>query len=164
MMDLKAFKQEAQSHKKRTKQTLASLSLLKKDETDFHFHEEHDRVFEEIDCLKCANCCKTTGPLFLNKDIDRLANHLKMKSSKFVTTYLRIDEDGDYVLKSTPCPFLGEDNYCSVYENRPKACREYPHTDRRNMQEIADLTYENTLMCPAAYAIVTRIGQRLYGK
>lgn len=92
----------------------------------------HDETFEEINCLNCANCCKTTGPLFTNKDIERIAKHLKMKPSQFIETYLRIDEDQDYVLQELPCPFLAADNYCLIYDVRPKACAEFPHTDRKN--------------------------------
>lgn len=121
---------------------------------DAEFHELHESTFEKIDCLECANCCKTTSPMLFPKDIERLAAAKKMKPSLFTTEYLKIDEDGDYVFKSAPCPFLGVDNYCSVYEDRPKACREYPHTDRKNMYQILDLTYKNIKVCPAVYAIV----------
>lgn len=121
----------------------------------------HEETFEEIDCLTCANCCKTTGPLFTHKDIDRIAKHFKMRPSDFIEQYLRIDEDNDYVLQQTPCHFLGADNYCSIYEVRPKACREYPHTDRRKIQQIASITVKNTAMCPAAYAVVEKMKERI---
>src|SRR5690606_32295299 len=112
---------------------------------DDRFHAQHEAVFREIDCLECANCCKTTSPLFIMADIERLAKVLRMKPQAFIETYLTIDEDGDYVLQSTPCPFLGEDNKCFVYEHRPKACREYPHTNRKRMYQIMDITLKNTL-------------------
>ncbi len=121
------------------------------------FHEQHDEVFAETDCLTCANCCKTTSPIFYNTDIDRVSKFIGMKPGDFVEKYLKIDEDKDYVLKSSPCPFLDSDNYCSVYEARPKACREYPHTDRKKMVQIMDLTYKNTLVCPAVLEMVERL-------
>lgn len=121
----------------------------------------HDEVFEEVDCLKCANCCKTTSPLFLDKDIDRIAKHLGMKPSDFVEQYLHIDEDGDYVLNVAPCPFLGPDNYCHIYEARPKACREYPHTNRKRFVQILNLTLKNTEICPAAYKVVEQLKEAL---
>jgi Fe-S-cluster containining protein len=82
-----------------------------------------------------------------------------MRSSEFIDTYLFRDEDGDYVFKGAPCPFLGADNACLVYEDRPKACREYPHTDRKNMLGILDLTLKNTLVCPAVLKIFYEIGK-----
>lgn len=117
----------------------------------------HEEVFEEIDCLKCANCCKTTGPLFAQRDIERIAAHLRLKPGTMVEQYLRIDEDNDYVLQQVPCPFLGADNYCSIYEVRPQACREYPHTDRKKFHQILGLTLKNTLICPAAQQVVERM-------
>ncbi|NBU47652.1 MAG: YkgJ family cysteine cluster protein, partial [Flavobacteriales bacterium] len=62
-----------------------------------------------------------------------------------------------YVLKSSPCTFLGDDNYCNIYEVRPLACREYPHTDRKNMFQILDLTAQNSKICPAVSRIVQKI-------
>lgn len=121
----------------------------------------HDETFDEVDCLTCANCCKTTGPLFTNKDIERIAKHFRMKPSVFIDTYLRIDEDNDYVLQSVPCPFLGGDNYCSIYDVRPKACAEFPHTDRKKFQQISNLTLKNVEICPAAYKIVEKMTEQI---
>ena len=121
---------------------------------DYLMQELHDNEFEQTDCLKCANCCKTTGPLFTDKDINRIAKFLKMKAFNFIALYLRVDEDQDYVLQSLPCPFLGSDNYCSIYDVRPKACREFPHTNRKKFHQISKLTLENVKICPAAFQIV----------
>lgn len=124
---------------------------------DHHMVELHEEVFSETDCLQCANCCKTAGPLLLSTDIERISRHLRLKASVFTDTYLRKDEDGDWVMRQLPCPFLGEDNRCQIYDIRPKACREYPHTDRRKFYQIRDLTLKNVAICPAAYRIVERL-------
>jgi Fe-S-cluster containining protein len=126
---------------------------------DSQFEAAHEKVFSELDCLDCANCCKTTSPIFLNTDIDRLAKVFRMKSSNFIEEYLHRDEEGDYVLNFSPCPFLGDDNKCLIYEDRPKACREYPHTNRKNMQGILELSLKNTLVCPAVFKIFEQIGE-----
>jgi len=117
----------------------------------------HDAVFENTNCLECANCCKTTGPLFTTKDIDRISKHLNLTPHQFVAEYLKKDEDGDWVLQSLPCPFLGDDNHCQIYTQRPQACREYPHTDRIKNYQIKDLTLENVTICPAAFEIAERM-------
>lgn len=146
--------------KNKEKENRKFLSLLKKKDSrrvDDAFHSVHDAVFEEVDCLQCANCCKTTSPIFYQNDIERLAKSLRMKPGDFVGKYLRIDDERDYVLKSSPCPFLDKDNYCQVYEDRPKACREYPHTDRKKMVQITELTLKNTLVCPAVFEMVERL-------
>ena len=117
----------------------------------------HQEEFEQTDCLQCANCCKTTGPLFTNVDIERIARHFRIKPKLFIAEYLRIDEDGDYVLKQVPCTFLSGDNYCSIYQVRPKACREFPHTNRKKFHQIGNLTLKNVAICPAAYNIVEKM-------
>jgi Fe-S-cluster containining protein len=156
-VDLDKFK--IVSEKKSTENRKFLSGLKKKDgrKLDAAFHRTHDEVFEITDCLQCANCCKTTSPIFYQTDIDRVAKALRMKPGDFVTTYLRVDEDGDFVLRSSPCPFLDADNYCQVYEDRPKACREYPHTDRKKIIQIMDLTHRNTLVCPAVLEMVERL-------
>ena len=124
-------------------------------------HQIHDEVFEKIDCLACANCCRSLGPAIYDKDIERMAKALRMKPSEVVINYLRKDEDGDYVFQSMPCPFLLPDNYCSIYESRPKACREYPHTDRKKFYQIFKLTIKNTYICPVAYQVIDALKKRL---
>jgi len=121
---------------------------------DYVMQDLHETEFKRTDCLECANCCKTTGPLFTTKDIERIAKHFRQKPQQFIDMYLRIDEDNDYVLRRVPCVFLGADNYCSIYDVRPKACSEFPHTDRKKFQQISNLTLKNVAICPAAYNIV----------
>ena len=94
-------------------------------------------------------------------DIERIAKHFRMKPSGFIETYLRVDEEGDHVLQEVPCAFLGADNYCSIYDVRPKACREFPHTDRKKFHQISHLTLKNVAICPAAYNIVEAMKERL---
>lgn len=133
------------------------LKKKKPKDLDQVAQELHTQVFEEIDCLSCANCCKTTGPLFTEKDIERIASHLKMKPGQFIEKYLHKDEENDWVLNELPCEFLGADNYCLIYNVRPKACAEFPHTNRRKFYQINDLTIQNTKICPAAYEVVERM-------
>jgi Fe-S-cluster containining protein len=149
--------QKSASDKKKVKSKLDGLSSLSSNKVDNQLHKLHDEVFQKIDCLQCANCCKTTSPIFEQKDIDRIAKAVKMSAGSFITTYLEMDEDGDFVLQSAPCSFLNKDNTCKIYDVRPKACAEYPHTNRKRMQEILDITYENAFVCPAVSSIVEQI-------
>lgn len=158
---LKKLPQLASQKKTENTQYFKKLRKKKPKNLDYIVQETHDEVFDEVDCLTCANCCKTTGPLFTDNDIARIAKHFRMKPSDFIDDYLRIDEDKDYVLKQVPCHFLGADNYCSIYEVRPKACREYPHTDRRKIYQIGTLTVKNTAICPAAFKMVEKMKSKL---
>ncbi len=134
--------------------------LWKKKDLDARFHAEHEEVFSRIDCLTCANCCKTTSPIFRDVDIERISKHLGMRVSNFTDKYLHMDEESDWVLNEAPCAFLGDDNYCSIYDVRPKACREYPHTDRKNMMQVLDLTNNNTMVCPAVAEMVENMKRK----
>ncbi len=146
--------------KKKEAETQKLFIKLKKNrpaDLDNTVHEIHDAVFAETDCTTCANCCKTTSPIFKMRDIERIAKHYKMKTNDFITQYLHLDADHDYVLHTAPCSFLEEDNLCRIYDIRPDACREYPHTDRKKFYQLLDLTLENTFICPAAYEITEKL-------
>ena len=128
---------------------------------DYLMQDLHDNEFKKTDCLTCANCCKTTGPLFTTADIERIAKHLKLKPQHFISQFLQIDEDNDHVLQKVPCTFLDSENACLIYDVRPKACREFPHTDRKKFQQITDLTLKNIAICPATYRIVEEMKKRI---
>ena len=156
-MDLEKHRALVQQKRKENKKFFQQIKREKPKVLDRKMHQLHEEVFACTDCLECANCCSTTGPLFTDKDISRIAKHLRVKPSEFVERYLRIDEDNDYVLQSVPCTFLGDDNRCSIYDVRPKACREFPHTDRIKQHQILNLTQKNVAVCPAVYHIVEKL-------
>ena len=147
----------AKTNIKSNQQQLKKWNKQKPKDLDQRFSAAHQKEFAQRDCLQCANCCKTTSPIFRQPDIRRMAKALRMKESQLVERYLKLDEDDDYVLKTSPCFNLLDDNTCAVYDDRPLACREYPHTDRKNMYQIMDLTAQNTLICPAVASIVEKI-------
>lgn len=158
IMDYNAFRLRALNKKDKHKNTIKQLKKLKDNRVDQLFHEAHDKAFQEIDCLECAFCCTYVGPRWTQQDIKRVARTLKMKEAEFESAYLKIDEDHDYVCKTMPCPFLQKDKKCMIYDDRPKACREYPHTDRKKMKTIFDLTLTNATCCPAVEKILDDIG------
>ena len=128
---------------------------------DLIVHEIHDLEFKSTNCLDCANCCKTTSPIFTEKDISRISKYLKMKEHQFISMYLDRDQDDFMVLKSAPCTFLAEDNSCLIYDVRPKACSEYPHTNRKKFIKITDLTLKNTEVCPAVFNIIENLKNKV---
>lgn len=151
---LEKLKQQSNEKAKENKKYLDKLAKKPPKNLDYTMQSIHEEVFNRIDCLECANCCKTTGPLITDNDLTRISKHFKLKPQAFIDQFLKIDEDNDYVLQSLPCPFLGADNYCSIYDVRPKACREYPHTDRKKFHQIRKLTLKNTAICPAAFEVM----------
>jgi len=124
---------------------------------DVHVQSLHDIISKRTDCLTCGNCCRTLGPRITDKDLEHMAKVLRLKTTEVIAKYLRIDEDSDMVFKTMPCPFLGADNYCSIYESRPKACREYPHTDRKRFYQIYNLSIKNAQTCPIVYEVLEEL-------
>ncbi len=121
----------------------------------------HEQAFEKIDCLKCANCCKHYSPRFKTPDIKRISKLLKMKEGEFIENYLRIDSEGDYVTKKSPCPFLGDDNYCSIYEGRPSDCHRFPYTDEDVIIKRPQLTMKNVTFCPIVYYVMEGLTEQV---
>jgi len=117
----------------------------------------HEAAFSKIDCLQCANCCKNYSPRFKTPDIKRISKHLKMRESEFIETYLKVDEDGDFVVRSTPCPFLGSDNFCNIYDQRPSDCQRFPYTDEDVFIKRQQLTLKNSTFCPITYYVLEKL-------
>ena len=160
---LKSLESDAKSKRKANKKILEKIKKrYSNHEIDQLFQNLHHKAFDKINCLSCANCCKTTGPLFTTKDIERISNKLKLSQQSFIEKFLQTDEDNDIVLKQLPCPFLEKDNRCSIYEFRPKACREYPHTDRKKQFPILNLNLKNTERCPAVFEIFEELKKQIF--
>lgn len=117
----------------------------------------HEEAFEAVDCLQCARCCKNYSPRFKTPDIKRISKHLRLKESVFIDTYLKVDDEGDFVVKSTPCPFLGADNYCTIYEQRPSDCQRFPYTNEDVFIKRPALTIKNSTFCPITYYVLERL-------
>lgn len=156
-MDLKSHHKNARLAQKRQGKFLDKIKKRPPKDLDQVVNDLDEEVFETLDCLECANCCSTISPTFTQKDIERMGKRLRLKPGDVVAKYLRLDEDNDIVLQSVPCPFLQADNRCEIYEDRPKACREYPHTGKRKFHLHIGITKKNTMVCPAAFRIVERL-------
>jgi len=167
-MDMQAilndWKQNARRHEERNFAFLHRLKMRDERPVDRAARQLHEEVFSIIDCTQCANCCKTVSPLFRKDDVRRVANHLGMTANDFKAQYLQAEEEGDLHLKSLPCPFLGEDNRCRIYEVRPRDCAEYPHTQKKGFSSRTYLHAGNTLSCPAVFYIVEQMRARRQGR
>ncbi|NNV57837.1 YkgJ family cysteine cluster protein [Limnovirga soli] len=145
------WEKKSAEHQKQYKQFLHRAdknAVLKK------LPDLHDAAFEKIDCLNCAACCKNYSPRFKTPDIKRISKYLKMRESVFIETYLTLDNDGDYVGKSKPCAFLGEDNACNIYDQRPSDCSRFPYTDEDVILKRPVITLKNSSFCPIVYYVM----------
>jgi len=153
---LKNWEKKSKERQKIYKQYLqrASKNTVLRQLPDYH-----EEAFSKVDCLQCANCCKNFSPRFKTPDIKRLSKLLRLRESDFIATYLKVDEDGDYVANTSPCPFLGADNYCSIYEDRPSDCRRFPYTDEDVIFKRQPLTLKNSTFCPITYYVLEKLVQ-----
>ncbi len=152
-----SFNKSTSKVAKENEKFFAMLRKKKPGNLDNVIHKLHEDVFAYTNCLDCANCCKSISPMLTDRDIDKISKYLKMRPSVFTEKYLHIDSDNHYVFNHTPCPFLMPDNYCMVYAQRPKACAEYPHTDRKKFYQLLNLTLKNAFICPAVNDIVEKM-------
>lgn len=116
-----------------------------------------EEAFSKINCLKCAACCKNYSPRFKTTDIKRISKLLKMKEGSFIETYLLLDDEGDYVANSKPCPFLGENNFCSIYAHRPGDCVRFPYTAEDVFVKRPKITQKNSTFCPIVYYVLEKL-------
>lgn len=114
-------------------------------------------VSDKIDCLTCANCCKSSPPIITKSDVSRIAKHLSISKKQMLRKYILEDVNGEMSFMNIPCSFLLENNHCSIYEIRPEACRQYPHTDNAGFAKLKKLHAKNVSRCPIAYEVVQKI-------
>lgn len=147
--------------KEQNKKLIKKISKLNDKKINSLSEGLHDKVFEKVDCLACANCCKSIPPIVNETDARRMAKHLGMKITTFKDQYIKVDEDLDMVMNQSPCPFLQDDNKCLIYDVRPKACREYPHTEDFEFAKNLKLHAINARYCPAVFHILEEIKTKL---
>jgi uncharacterized protein len=143
------------------KKTVKKLSRMNEKKLNALADEIHENVFNQIDCLDCANCCKSIPPIINETDVRRISKHLHMKATDFKNQYVKYDEDMDMVINGSPCPFLMQNNTCEIYDLRPKACREYPHTNNFEFADHLKLHAVNSMYCPAVYHIIEELEKKL---
>jgi len=153
-INIDQYEKTAKEHEKQYRDFLKRANKTK---TINRLPDLHDEAFSHIDCLDCANCCKNYSPRFKMPDIKRISKRLRIKESDFIKTYLRMDDDGDYVLTTRPCPFLGANNHCDIYEDRPRDCGRYPYTDEDVLLKQPNLTIKNSTSCPAVFYVMERL-------
>jgi Fe-S-cluster containining protein len=152
---------KAKENYKRTLAFLKSLENHDRDKVESLLYPIHDEIFTKTDCLECANCCKTSPPIITTEDVNRISKHISISKKQFKRNYILEDLDKTMSFINVPCTFLDTDNKCSIYEVRPLACRNYPHTRQKGFTMRSKLNAENTLICPAAFKIIERLESRI---
>lgn len=161
-MDLQQFRRKSARLKAPLTEFLKKLDDIVPEDFPAMVAETDLQVWVQTDCLACANCCKTMTPTFNRADVIRIARYLGMKPKEFMEKWLyKEEETGDWVNKSVPCQFLQADNKCSIYEVRPKDCREFPHHNKKPFDLYNDTYTNNIIHCPATFELVRRLKKRV---
>ncbi|MEO6221014.1 MAG: YkgJ family cysteine cluster protein [Ginsengibacter sp.] len=122
--------------------------------------EEIDKaVWEQVNCLNCANCCKVMSPTYTFQDIKRISAHLGMRPKNFKEKWLYLDKrENDWMNKSRPCQFLDlNTNMCSIYEVRPADCAGFPHLTKRPLPDFMHVHKQNIEYCPATMLYIEKL-------
>lgn len=160
-MDLKKFNKKAARKKGKLIKFLNKLDEIVPEDMPKLVKEVDKTVWEDIDCLSCANCCKTMTPTFTKSDLQRISAHFDMTPKEFKKKWLYKDETGDWMNTQTPCQFLGSDNKCTIYEIRPQDCAEFPHHNKKPFDLYNDTFIQNIHRCPATFELVDRLKKRV---
>lgn len=137
----------------------SSISSRSIDSTVHNFCRE---VSREIDCTKCANCCKKVNPVLKPTDIRRLAKHLELSVDKFHSQFLADAPEGEgSIFRNQPCPFL-QNNLCTVYNDRPGDCRSYPHLHKRDFVFRVNQAFSNCFVCPIVFNVYEELKRELW--
>ncbi len=163
MLDLTKHREQSLNKAKENKLFLQRLGKRLPKNLNEVTYALHNSAVERIDCLECANCCKSISPIVMDRDLDKMAKYLRIKAADLLEQYLMLDKDGDYVFRSQPCPFLMDDNKCRIYDARPKACKTYPHTDHERVSQVLEISYHNSLVCPIAFDVVEGLKREFKG-
>jgi Fe-S-cluster containining protein len=101
-------------------------TVVGKDPFQFHCHAG-------VGCF--TNCCRKLELYLYPYDVLRLKNSLGLRSTEFMRAHTRIAPGSHPFFPAVmlnmrdnvdnSCPFLGPDG-CTVYKDRPSACRTYP--------------------------------------
>jgi Fe-S-cluster containining protein len=162
-INLRSFRKKVSVHKRSFRRFLTRLEKKTPAGLDKLVEKTEKEVWREVDCLSCANCCKTMTPTYTGKDIKRIASHLEMTADAFKKKWLRKEKStGDWLNKNTPCQFLNpEDNKCSIYEVRPADCSGFPHLPKKRMKDYIHIHKQNVEFCPATFKMVEKIKEKL---
>jgi uncharacterized protein len=116
---------------------------------DAMVRETADEVWRHIDCQECGRCCRLDSITVDTKDVARLAKRLEIAEAEFANRHVT-EMLGDKGIKGNPCPFLAGTS-CSVYSDRPRACRDFPFLHSPDFRLRMLVLIEFSSLCPIVY-------------
>ncbi|HRH47508.1 MAG TPA: YkgJ family cysteine cluster protein [Panacibacter sp.] len=137
------------------------LKAYDSDKIDALVFTLNELITPQIDCTSCGNCCRS---LMINVDADdaaRLSGHMKISSESFYKKYIEQSSQGTLaVMNAIPCHFLS-DSKCTVYEARPKECREFPGLHQPGFTGRLFATFMHYGRCPIIFNVIEALKTEL---
>ncbi|HUR65521.1 MAG TPA: YkgJ family cysteine cluster protein [Chitinophagaceae bacterium] len=158
-VNLRSFRQKIRHTRSKMRRFLSRLEKSTDRDLDKKINSLEKEMWQQTDCLTCANCCKTMTPTFTHADIKRISTHFKMTPDAFKIKWLRRERGGDkdWLNKTEPCQFLDlRTNMCSIYAIRPADCAGFPHLSKK-FREYAHVHKQNVELCPATNRLVEKM-------
>ncbi|SFP91033.1 hypothetical protein SAMN05444277_103108 [Parafilimonas terrae] len=162
-VNIYSFRKKVSIYKNQFVRYLKRVQKIQPQGLDDLAEQINTEVWQEVDCLSCANCCKKMTPTFTSKDIRRISKHLNMRPKDFKERWLKHEKkDKDWVNISQPCQFLDlSTNMCSIYEVRPADCAGFPHLTKKKMVDYMHVHQQNIQYCPATYKMVEKMMEKI---
>ena len=161
-INLRSFKIKSGKNKRKMRLFLSKVEKNPPRGLDKLAEKIEKEVWQEVDCLSCANCCKSMTPTFTKKDIVRISAHFDQTPEEFKSKWLYKDTNGDWMNTRNPCQFLDKKtNMCSIYAIRPADCAGFPHLAKKKMVEYIHIHKQNVEYCPATYMMVEKMKEML---
>ena len=118
------------------------------------FRHIAEAVEDATDCTSCANCCRVATVRLHERDVEKLAKAMRLKEARFLAEYTQETEEEGLILKRDEqgCVFLSG-NLCSIYEDRPHNCRNFPHLVRGEGSLVSRMwdMPDRATYCPIVY-------------
>ena len=162
-MQLKQLKKKYEANQKKFRKFIDDLEEADHKGVKKEARAADKEVWNEVDCLSCANCCKKMTPTLTKKDKKRIAHYLNLTVKEFKEKYLMYDqEEDDWRMQKQPCTFLDlSTNKCSIYEVRPNDCAGFPHLTKTPLKSYVYIHKQNIEYCPATYRFVEKMMERI---
>jgi len=125
------------------------------DKIDKIVHRLHDEITRQMDCSLCGNCCKQLKAKLEQAEIAVLAHLENITPEIYQDNYCEIDGYKIF-LKDMPCRYL-EGKKCSIYENRPNECRQFPYTRKERFTSRLFGMLNSYELCPIVFNLMERL-------
>ena len=154
LLEIKRLAKEKQHENENFSVYVKKFASKEIDSIAFAISEE---ITAEIDCTKCGNCCKVLEPPVNQEDITFFAKKMNLSEADFEHSFIKETYDKkEKFLCVQPCIMLLE-NKCTIYENRPNPCADYPHLHHGAIKYRMKSILRNYGVCPIVFRTIEKL-------